>query len=271
MRHTTHSGTQLIGVRRLAVWLRLLPLLALLGVALAMNGCGASVAPLTQTTAPAASDGGRPALGAEQSATPAPTPPGPVWIPLRSQSAADVLAAVKQAPFLGIVSSAPPSSDGYTDVSRLGSPVMVIAYHAPGDTSTSSPDYYEVPVLTASGSVDATVDAQLNASHTAVSVDSVTGYSAPTAHWPATLVSADRAEQLVLATFHVGPRTASAARLVYLAAYDTMAIETGKLNWNAGGGGPMSPIWLVPGADGRDYFVCYDGHAYTLAQLPLSR
>lgn len=235
-------------------------------------GCGSTVAPQTQATAPAVSYDGRstPTLTAPQSATPVPTPPGPVWIPLRSQSAADILAAVKQAPFLSVVSSAPPSSDGYTDVSRLGAPVLVIAYHAPGNISTSAPDYYEVPVLTSSGTVTATINAQLNPAHSALYVGSVSGSEASD-HWPSTLVSADRAAQLVLTTFHTELRSGSHVQLVYLSAYNTTAIETGQLNWQAGGGGPQNPIWLVPAANGHDYFVGTDGRAYTLAQLPLTR
>ncbi len=234
---------------------------------LTVTGCGT---PAMTTTAPSTSyyGGTAPALGGPREPTSAPT--GQTWIPLSSQSSTDILAAIKQAPFLAVVSSAPPGSDGYTDLSRLGTPVLVIAYRAPGDVSASALDFYEVPVLTAAGTATDTINAQLNAAHTALYVGSISGAD-PSDHWPAQLVSADQAAQVVVATFHTGLRSGSNIQLIYLAAYNTAAVETGQVYWDAGGGGPQNPIWLVPGADAHDYFVGTDGYAYSLAQLPLTQ
>ncbi|MGZ3677045.1 MAG: hypothetical protein ACXWQR_00575 [Ktedonobacterales bacterium] len=193
------------------------------------------------------------------------------WIPFRSQSAADVLAAVRQAPFLQLVSSAPPSSDGYTDLSHLDSPELVLAYHVnKSGGSVDASDYYEVPAMTPSGTVANLISAELNSSHTAISVGSVSG-SDPTKHWPGRLVPPTQAVQIVQVDRHTGLRAGEHAQLIYLAAYDTLSAYDipGHLTWNAGGGGPQNPIWLIPGADGHDYFVGTDGKSYTQAQLPL--
>ena len=198
---------------------------------------------------------------------PTPTAPSDPWIPLKSQSADDVLAAVRQAPFLQVVAGAPPGSDGYFDVSHLGTPVLVLAYRVPPHYEGT--DYYEVPTLMASNMVDGTIDAQLNAKHTAIYVGSISS-SDPAARWPSKLVSPSQANAIVEVQHHTSLRAGARITLMYMATYDTAAVETGQINWNAGGAGPMDPIWLVPGADGTDHFVGTDGRAYSISQLPLT-
>ena len=41
-------------------------------------------------------------------------------------------------------------------------------------------------------------------------------------------------------------------------------------NWRGGGAIPSDPIWLLAGADGRDYLIGTDKRVYTLHDLPLS-
>lgn len=193
------------------------------------------------------------------------------WIPLKSLAPADVLTAVRQAPFLQLVSSAPPGSEGYTDLSHLGTPALVIGYrpsHTGGIPGTSS-DYIEIPVLDSTGMVTDTINANLNVSHSAIYVGSVSG-ATHSASWPAKLVSASMAAQIVQNQQHVGLRSGQHPMLIFMASVDSIGLQTGKVSWSAGGAGPQDPIWLVPGADGQDHFVGTDGHAYTLAQLPLA-
>jgi hypothetical protein len=46
---------------------------------------------------------------------------------------------------------------------------------------------------------------------------------------------------------------------MYLACFNSIAYQTGQITWSAGGAGPQNPIWLVPGADCKLYFVGTDG------------
>ena len=108
----------------------------------------------------------------------------------------------------------------------------------------------------------------LNVAHSAISVGSIGGYGPPPS-WPSKLVSASQAASIVERQQHTTLRAGTQPALVYLAGYNTGGVETSQVKWNAGGGGPQNPIWLVPGANGQDYFVGTDGNAYTLAQLPL--
>lgn len=187
-------------------------------------------------------------------------PPGAMsWIPLRSQSASDILAAVRQSAVFQMVSCAPPESDGYFDLSRLGAPVLVRGYGVNKEGGTvNAPDYYEIPAFSASGLVVNLVSAQLNPAHTAISVGDVGSMPHPAPTFPGNLPSADQAVQIVQTQRHTGLQQGSQPHLIYLAAFNTPALETGQLTWNAGGGGPGGPVWLVPGADGNEYFVGTD-------------
>lgn len=109
--------------------------------------------------------------------------------------------------------------------------------------------------------------AMLNQAHTAIYAGGIGGYDSPV--FPSALVSASQAVSIVERRQHTTLRAGTQPALVYLAGYNTGGVETGQVNWNAGGGGPQNPIWLIPGTDGQDHFVGTGGNAYTLAQLPL--
>jgi hypothetical protein len=194
------------------------------------------------------------------------------WIPLNGQSAAAVLAAVRQSPFFQMVTSAPLDSDGYTDLSHLDAPVLVLSYGANKEGgSVNAPDFYEIPVRSSAGLVDNVISAELNRAHTAIYVGSLGGTD-PTLTWPGHLVNASEAIQIVQVQRHTGLRPGTQAHLIFLAAFNTAAFEKGPNPlppWTAGGGGPSAPIWLVPGADGHGYFVGMDAQSYTLAELPV--
>ncbi|HEV2458514.1 MAG TPA: hypothetical protein VGS80_09120 [Ktedonobacterales bacterium] len=217
------------------------PLLIAAIVAVGLAGCGQAYlsartvapTPAPPTAVPTATAG----------TLPTPAPPSDPWIPLKSHSAADILAAVRQAPFLQVVAGAPPGSDGYFDVSHLGTPMLVLAYRVP--PHYQGVDYYEVPTLTASGMVDGTISAQLNAKHTAINVGSISGTD-PAAGWPSKLVSASQAVEIVEVQQHTSLRAGANITLIYMATYDTAAVETGQINWSAGGAGPMDPNLADP-------------------------
>jgi hypothetical protein len=225
---------------------------------IATPALGATSTPITTTAA--------------SSATQALPSAAKTWIPLNGQSAAAVLAAVRQSAFFQMVTSAPPDSDGYTDLSHLDAPVLVLSYGSNKEGgSVNAPDYFEIPVRSSAGLVDNVISAELNRAHTAIYVGSLSGVG-PTPTWPGHLVDASAAIQIVQVQRHTGLRPDTQAHLIYLAAFNTAAFEKGPNPlppWTAGGGGPQAPIWLVPGADGHDYFVGMDAQSYTLAELPV--
>lgn len=251
------------GWRTIAVVLgRIVAGLALAALLLAWAACGqpsrARIAP-TPTPPTAA-----PTLKATE--TPFPTQaPRYVWIPLASHSDAAILAAVRQSKIVQLVSTAPAGTDGSWDVSRLGAPVYIAAYRAHATQPTY--DYYIVPGYDSAGQITDLISAMLNQTHTAIFVPGISGYDS--AWFPSTLVSASQAESIVERQQHTALRAGAQPALVYLAGYNTGGVEAGQVKWNAGGGGPQNPIWLIPGADEQDHFVGTDGNAYILAQLPL--
>ena len=110
-------------------WVSTWPLLIAAIVAVGLAGCGQaylSARTVAPTPAPPTA-----VPTATADTLPTPAPPSDPWIPLKSHSAADILAAVRQAPFLQVVAGAPPGSDGYFDVSHLGTPMLVLAYRVP--------------------------------------------------------------------------------------------------------------------------------------------
>src|SRR5215469_7343685 len=94
---------------------------AVMGLIVSLAACG-SPPTSSPTVVPTAT---MPAEDATASAC-ASSPPGVTsWITLRSQSTGDILAAVRQSAVFQMVTCAPPESDGYFDLSRLGAPVLV--------------------------------------------------------------------------------------------------------------------------------------------------
>lgn len=244
---------------RRAATSKVAPCLLLAALLLAWSACGQpSNALISHTAAPTST----PATN-----TPIPPTQAPryVWIPLASHSDAAILEAVRQATIFQLVTTSPAGTDGSWDVAHLGAPVYVAAYRAGARPPVY--DYYIVPGYDSAGQITGLISAMLNQAHTAIYVPGISGYDS--AWFPSTLVSASQAVSIVERQQHIALRTGTQPALVYLAGYNTGGVETGQVKWNAGGGGPQNPIWLIPGADGQDHFVGTDGNAYSLAQLPL--
>lgn len=183
------------------------------------------------------------------------------WMPLKSQAPADVLAAFTQSLLFHL--NCPTGPDCQQDLSHLGTPTLVTEVRTPATRSGS--DFYIVPILDAEGTMHALASAELNPAHTAIHVQGISG-SGP--RWPR-LVTADGAVAVVLAQHHTGLRSGARPTLVWLP-LNQVALQTGQIVWNAGGKSALDPVWLVPGADGRDHFVGSDGRAYYLSQFPLA-
>lgn len=195
-----------------------------------------------------------------------PQAPSGDWIPLRSTAAADVLAAARQSSLFQ--QNLAGGGDHVSDLSRLGSPVLVRALQPAGAVAGQYPDFYVVPILNASGAATDAAELELNPAHTAINVIAIVTYGQPHAHGAIARQTASAAVAAVGAQQHSALRPGAAARLVYFPA-DAAAQETGQVTWTGGGEFPADPIWLVPGADGRDHLVGIDGRTYYPNQLPM--
>lgn len=248
--------------RSTSAWSSLLGSLAfpLLGLAaLALGGAIVIAARQTPSTVAAGSTTG---TSAQHTSNASPTSD---WIALRSTSAADIIAAARQSSLFRQNTSG--GGDHVSDLSRLGTPALVLAIQPPGATVGQFPDFYVVPILNASGAATDAAELALNSSHTAIQVIAIVTYSQPHPHGaiprvPQSTALADATAQ------HAALRAGSSAQLVYFPA-DATAQETGKVTWNGGGEYPADPIWLVPGANGRDTLVGADGRVYNSDQLPM--
>ena len=192
--------------------------------------------------------------------------PAGEWIALRSNAPADVLAAARQSNMLR--QNLAGSSDHVSSVSRLGTPVLVRALQPTGAAAGQFPDFYVVPILNASGATTDAAELQLSPSHTAIQVIAIVTYSQPHPHGAIVQVTASLAAATVRTQQHVALRAGASAQLVYFPA-DAAAQETGQVMWTGSGEYPADPIWLVPGAEGRDHLVGDDGRIYSPAQLPI--
>ena len=185
------------------------------------------------------------------------------WIPLASQAPGDVMAAARTSRLFGI------NADGRGDtpsLANLGTPQLVRALAPAG--APAVPDYFDLPILDANGTIIGVVLCELNRSHSAIAVIAIIQYGRPRSSGALAEVSLQQAVSDVAAQHAVALRSGVQPQLVYFP-FDFNAQETGKLNWVAGGESPDNPVWDIPGADGKDHFVGSDGHVYYLNDLPI--
>ncbi len=185
------------------------------------------------------------------------------WILIKSQAPKDILAAAKTSNLYNI------NTDGRGDtpsLTNLSSPQLVSALVLPN--SSPVPDYFDIPILGAAGTVVGVVLCELNPTYTAIAVVEIVQYGQPHTSGSIALVSEQQAVSDVVAQHHTTLRLGAQAKLVYFP-FDFGAQETGKLTWVAGGESPDNPVWDVPGADGQDHIVGSDGHVYYTEELPI--
>jgi hypothetical protein len=195
----------------------------------------------------------------------APTSSGPQWIALKSEAPGDILAAVRQSRLFNVNRSE--NGDYLKDLSHLDVPRLVTELRL--SASSQGIDCYVVPILDRSGNTVGAAVAWLNPAHTATYVGYIRAYDAPLLAWTGTLPSSAQAVRITQVHHHIGLRAAAQPRLVYFP-FDFHGRWAGTVKWNAGGEGPDTPVWLVPGADGKDHVVGADGHAYYVRELPIS-
>ncbi len=187
------------------------------------------------------------------------------WIPLKSESPADIIAAARKSPLFNVDRSG--NGDYVKDLSHLGTPVLVHALHAPNGIAL--PDCFVIPVHDGSGATMAAAELELNPSRSAILVMAIVTYTHPHPHDTIPRMSEAAALSAVAAQHHTSLHSSAQPELVYFP-INAYAQATGKIVWVSGGEYPADPIWLVPGADGQDHIVGGDGHVYYLKDLPIA-
>jgi hypothetical protein len=190
----------------------------------------------------------------------------PQWIALRSQTPADIIAAARQSTLFRVDRSG--NGDYVKDLSHLGTPKLVLALRTTGWTAETMPDFYLIPIHGSTGATIATAELSLNSTHTAIQVVAIITYTNPLPHDTIGRMSMSQSVSDVTAQRHVALRSSAQPQLVYFPV-NTISQQTGKIIWLNGGESPADPLWMIPGADGKNYVVGLDGHAYSTTELPL--
>lgn len=207
-------------------------------------------------------------VGAGSDATLTTTAPasGDEWIPLRSQASADILAAARRGQ---LFQNAQANGGDGPDLSRLGIPALVQALRPTGVTADQLPDFYVVPALNAAGDASDAIELVLNPARTAVQEIAIVTYTTPRAGGAISALTQDQAAQLVASQRQVSASALGHPSLVYFALDPQwQANDNNQSGWTGGGALPADPIWLVPAANGEQYFAGEDGAVYTVDQLP---
>jgi hypothetical protein len=188
------------------------------------------------------------------------------WIRLSAKTPGAIIAAARKSSLFNVNRSG--NGDYLKDLSHLETPVLVHATRAAG--SVPMPDYYVIPIDDASGKMVGAAELALNPTATAIQVTSVVTYTHPHLHGHLAQMSASTAVTDVTSQQHVAMRAGAQPQLVYIP-IDARLLETGQISWNGGGTYPADPVWLIPGADGKDHVVGTNGRAYFATSLPIMK
>ncbi|HEY7340627.1 MAG TPA: hypothetical protein VH591_07090 [Ktedonobacterales bacterium] len=176
------------------------------------------------------------------------------WAPLRSESPADVLAAAE---CTAMFQSARHSNDPIgmaLGTGTIGQPVLVAPY-ASGTLMTTA---WVIPVDSPVGYPSAMLEFVYDRPNHRLRAGSFMAVSNnmfyTSHHFP--YISATQAVSLVWQARHVSLMADRSPELVYFYGSDHLAVITGKAEaWTEGGDVTIDPMWRVPGADGRWYYV----------------
>lgn len=154
------------------------------------------------------------------------------WITLKSQSPADVLAAVHQSQHFNHQCAV--QDDCLHDLSRLGTAQLVRPI-----LSSHGTDCYIIPVLDTSHNTVGVAIAKLNASHTAITIADIVTYPQPRPNGTVARMQVDAAVEAVVMQHHTTLRANAQPRLVYFP-FDFAGEKAGTVTWNGGGNFPMT-------------------------------
>ena len=191
---------------------------------------------------------------------------GTGWIPLTAQSPRAIIEAARKSSLFNVNRSQ--GGDYLRDLSRLETPVLVRALRVAGGAVL--PDYYIIPIDDASGRMVGAAELALNPAHTAVQLTAIITYKSPRPHGQLALVRRSAAMTDLTRQRHTTLRHGAQPELVYLP-IDATALQTGAIIWNGGGQYPADPVWVIPGADGKDHLVGSDSHVYAPGDAPIMK
>ncbi len=186
--------------------------------------------------------------------------PDPGWKPYNADTPGSILAAIKQTWIFHVDLN--DGGDHVQDLSHLGAPFMVRGL---GSVGKILPDYYVLAIMDTYGHITDVGMFEVNAAHTALHFAAITSHDE---RYPIVRQTSSAAIAALQLQRHEALKSAAKPYLVYLDIDATM-LETGQAVWNAGGG-PMEPLWLLPGADGKVYVYGNDGKVYAESEIPLS-
>lgn len=191
---------------------------------------------------------------------------GEGWIRLTAKSPSAIIAAARKTSLFNVNRSG--DGDYLKDLSHLESPVLVKALNQPG--AVVMPDYYVIPIDDVSGSMVGAAELELNPTHTAIRMTAIITYSSPRPHGQMAHVPQSKALADLSGQRRVAMRAGAQAQLVYIP-IDATQLETGEVQWTAGGQYPADPVWLIPGSDGNDHVVGTNDLAYNMSDLPVMK
>lgn len=199
----------------------------------------------------------------------APPDPNAAWLSIAADTPDAVLATFVQSQAIWQAIQQDQSGDGVMrwDFSRPDTPVFERELHAPG--GKLFPDIWVLPFDLPNGQIGFYGFCDINAAHTAIRVDNVFGMGTPRPHGQLAVYTRAQAISRVTAISHVALKPGAQSYLIF-APIDAELIESGRAVWSqTAGGGPGSPLWLVPGADGKDRILGNDGKVYFPWQIPV--
>lgn len=159
------------------------------------------------------------------------------------------------------------------DVSIPGTPVLAHPIRMHTGTDFSDCPHWLLPEFDAAGHLVAMVDYVYDDSHKLArfSAAGLIFPNDPRFSNPFPYLSAEQAIALLKRARGVDTLRQPAPELVFLPIDLGLPEKHGPAwGWQGGGAIPSDPIWLLAGADGRDYFIGADERVYTLHDLPLS-
>ena len=178
---------------------------------------------------------------------------------------ADVLVAFEKSGMYQQIerSAASGVGDSQYDLSRPETPILVRALHVAGAALIY--DVWVIPFDTARGAIGYIAILDTDATHLAIHPDALMQLGMARPHGELAKYSLTQAISIVQAQSQIRLKSGARPYLIY-AAIDYAAVATGK--WN-GGGSSDAPLWLVPGADGKDRILGDDGKVYFPWQIPV--
>lgn len=209
--------------------------------------------------------------GVDTTAQPGSTTPHPSWVGIKSSQSSDIIAAARATTtFQNVMTAQTPLGDALRK-GTLGTPVLVQAYRpTPGMLDT-----WVIPVLQGGDAhVVAMLDFAYDKAQHRLYATTFAGPFAPgdpPYGQPFPKLAADEALSQVQNKRHITEMAGAQPQLVYFPIdLDKTTGPHASMQWTGGGQFADTAIWLVHGADAKDYFVGNDGEVYTPDQLPLS-